>query len=143
MKNKSLIFILFIVLGNVFYQIGYKLMPDNLNSIAVIFIIYLFGFILSLITVFLYDYFNKEKTKKIFLKLKVPYFFALIMLIYDFGYLFVYRLGGNLSKVYTLMFPMKAISLAVLGVLMYKEKLNKQNVVGIVLGIAGVVLLSI
>ena len=143
MKNKLFLFVILITISAMFYQLGYKFVPSNLNPLAAILALYILAITLTTILAFIIDKQYKIKSRKNHFNSKLIYFFVLAMLGFDFGYLLIYRLGGDASKVFNLSIPLQAIALLIAGLIIYKEKLTIKNLLGIILSLAGVFLISL
>ena len=142
MKNKFFLFVFMLTLADVIYQVAYKFLPENVPATSAILALYVLAFVEALVLAFILDNRFKIKTLKTYVKHKVTYIMAITMLAIDFGYLFIYRLGGEISKVFNLTVPMQAVFLMLAGILFYKEKITKHSIIGIILSVIGVMLIS-
>lgn len=143
MKNKFIIFVFIVAIGDIFYQFGYKFMPENLNAMAIVLVINIMAFLIILTVAYLYDLKKDQKSRKLFLNSKTTYLFALSIIGYDLGYLLLYRVAGDLSKVYLLTAPVQAVALLIAGIIIYKEKITRSSIIGMVFALIGVTLLSL
>lgn len=143
MHKLKLMILLLIIATDVVYQIAYKQVNATINTLSVIFAVYFMAFIGAVVLGFVADKLFKLNTKKTYYKNKTTYFMALSMIFIDLTYLLIYRFGGELSKVFTLTVPLQAIALLMIGILLFKENLTRKNVIGLIVGIMGVVLLTI
>ena len=142
MKNKFFLFVFMLTLADIIYQVAYKFLPENVPATSAILALYILAFVEALILAFILDNKFKVKTLRTYVKHKVTYIMAIAMIAIDFGYLFIYRLGGEISKVFNLTVPLQALFLMLAGVLFYKEKITKYNIIGIILSVVGVILIS-
>ena len=131
-----------ITLADVIYQVAYKFLPSGVPATSAILALYMIAFVEALVIAFILDKKSKIKTIKMYATHKVTYVMAVAVLLIDLGHLFIFRLGGEISKVFTLTVPMQSIFLLLAGMLFYKEKITKHSIIGIVLSVVGVILIS-
>ena len=143
MKNKFFLFVFMITLADVIYQVAYKFLPSGVPATSAILALYILAFVEVLVLAFILDKKFTIKTQKLYVKSKVSYIMAISMLSIDFCYLLIYRLGGEISKVFNLTVPLQAIFLMITGILFYKEKITKHSIIGIIFSVLGVLLISI
>lgn len=142
MRNKFFLFVFMLTLADIIYQVSYKFMPEGVPATSAILALYAIALVEAIILAFILDKKFKINTQKNYIKNKVTYIMALTMVSIDFGYLFIYRFGGEISKVFNLTVPMQALFLMLAGILFYKEKITKYNIIGIILSVVGVILIS-
>ena len=70
------------------------------------------------------------------------YLFAVACLFIVLADYLLYKNGGDLSKVMNYIAPLETVVIAILGVILYKEKLSTKNIIGIVLALTGIALLG-
>lgn len=133
--------ILLIVVSNIMYNIITKATPQNANAFLSLTITYLMGSALAFIA-----YWISSSDANLIGSLKNLNYtsfllgFAIVGL--EVGYIFLYRAGWNISVGSLVANIILAIALIVVGVLFYKEKMNLTQIAGIMLCIAGLVLVN-
>ncbi|MGD9900926.1 MAG: EamA family transporter [Spirochaetales bacterium] len=141
-KAKFFMLVLLISITEVLYQLGYKYVPESINPIASILVLFTIELIFYTIIAFLMDKSLKIKSKRNYLKTKLPYFFAIAITGIDLGYLLVYKFHGEMSTIFNLATPFEALAVLLIGILGFKEKVDLKVFIGIALSIAGVILIG-
>lgn len=141
-KHKFLILVLLISVTEILYQIGYKYTPDTINPLASILVLYSITLIFFTILAFSVEKTQKLNSKKTYLKTPLPYLFGISMVGIDLGYLLIYKFHGEMSVIFNLATPFEALAVLFLGILLFKEKLDRRIIIGIILSIAGVILIG-
>ena len=67
---------------------------------------------------------------------------ALASIFYNFCMIYLYRIGGKISKVFTIITPSISVILLIIGFVFYNEIITLYDVFGTILAIAGIVLLT-
>lgn len=128
--------ILMVIVSNVFYNITTKLTPEKANPFLVMIITYLVGAVLSVIL-----FFNTKVEKNImadFSKLNwtsILLGFSIVGL--ETGYIYMYRIGWNISIGSLIANIILSIILVFIGVLFYKEQINLNKIIGIGMCLVG------
>ena len=142
MKNKILILLVLLLLSDVLYQVSFKMVPVNINPIASMLGLYSFTLIMGFTIGFVVDKKLKTKSFKNYYKYPIVILLAFGTFAAEIGHLLIYKFGGDLSKVINLTLPVEAITLLIIGAIIYKEKLNHKNLIGVLFSIVGVLLIS-
>lgn len=142
MKKKIYIFVLLITITEILYQIGYKFVDDNLNPFAVMIALFSIELVLITIFAFIIEKIQKKKSQKIYLKTKFPYLYAITTLGIDLGYLLLYRVQTRMSFIFNIATPFEAFAVLLIGIIILKEKVSYKVLIGIILSIAGVILIG-
>ena len=128
--------VLLIVGFNVFYHICAKSIPGQLNPMVGLIVTYLVGAVLAIILFYISD-----PSKDIISQFKylnwAPIVLACAIVGLEFGNIMLYRVGWNISIGSLVCNIALAIILLVVGLLLYKESINMQKMIGIGLCIAG------
>ena len=133
--------LLLVVGANTFYNICAKGTPDKVQPFAALTVTYLTAAVLSLIL-----FFATSESKDLFSQLRninwTTFAFGISILGLEFGYIQLYRAGWNVSVGPMVANTALACVLLVVGVLLYKEVLHFNQVIGILLCVAGLVLIN-
>jgi drug/metabolite transporter (DMT)-like permease len=129
-----------VIISNIFYSFFESVIPSNINPAIALCSMYIAGGLIAL------PFYIKNKGKY---KIKRHHFwhrivlFALVNMLTDLGFLLAFRSGWELGTFNVIANISILIVLAIVGIFLYKEKLTKLNVFGIILGIVGLYLLNI
>ena len=131
--------VILIVISNVFYDISAKVFPNDLNMQFGLIIVYTVGVLTSMMIFFIS---TKGKVSLIKELKKANWTFiayAICSMGIDMGYILLFRADWNVSIGSLFCNILLAVSLLVIGMLFYKEKLGKTHFFGIALCIAGLI----
>lgn len=132
--------ILMVIAANTFYHLCAKSTPQNANPFLSLFVTYTVGAALSM----LFYLFGKNDILTNELKklnwTSVVLGLAIVGL--EYGYLKVYRAGWNVSTGSLVANIGLAVILVLLGALLYKEVITVTRLAGIVLCVAGIILIN-
>lgn len=143
MSKKIFVFVLLISLTEIFYQIGYKYLPDTIEPFASLLVLFAIELVIYFILAFVIDKKMKIKSDRNLFKTSIPYFLALGALGIDIGYLFLYRVNGSMSMIFNLATPFEALAVLAFGIMFFREKINAKIIAGVALSIIGVILIGI
>ncbi|MEG0378818.1 MAG: EamA family transporter [Eubacterium sp.] len=133
--------ILIVVTANTFYNICAKSTPQNVQPFAALAVTYLFATIVSVIF-----YFLTSETKNLFMDIKgvnwASFVLGVSVVALEFGYIQVYRVGWDVSIGSLVANIGLAVILVFVGVFVYKEVITVNQMIGIVLCMAGIVFLN-
>lgn len=133
--------IMIVVVANTFYNISAKLVPNEVHSFASLFITYLIAALLSILLFFI-----TSGDKNIVTEIQKTNWTALVLglsiVALEFGYIYIYRVGWNVSIGSLVANISLAIVLLIIGVLVYKESISIQQTLGIVLCFIGLILVT-
>lgn len=133
--------ILLIILSNVFYNIAQKSTPSNVNPFVALLATYLMAALCCLVLI---PFFNKgtsflQSVKSLNWTTVV---LGLSIVGLEFGYILAYRAGWNISVGSLVANIGLAVLLIPVGLLFYKEQINGNQVIGIVLCLAGLIFIN-
>lgn len=129
-----------VVLSNVLYNISSKSVPAGASPWTVLVITYLVSSLLSFVAFFIFE--DNRNFLASLQKLDwTVVALGLSMVGLEIGYIFIYRSGWKLSVASLLVNIILAIILLLIGLFIYREHLNMQQFLGIILCIAGCSLL--
>lgn len=133
--------ILIVVTANTFYNICTKSMPENVEPFAALTVTYLSAAVLSFLL-----YLMTSGTKNFLMDMKEINWTSLVLGIsvvaLEFGYIQVYRVGWNVSIGSLVANISLAVILVFVGVFLYKEVITVNQMIGIVLCVAGIIFLN-
>lgn len=130
------------VLANVLYHLFQKAIPAGVNPLVSLMVTYLVAATASLILLPLFPLQSDLATE--FRKVSWPSFAlgaAIIGL--ELGFLLAYRQGWNISLASLVANTTVALILIPVGLTLFKEHLTPLNIVGVVLALAGLVLVNL
>jgi drug/metabolite transporter (DMT)-like permease len=143
MKNRVLYYfpIAFIVLSNVLYDVSAKLFPESINAQAGMAFYYMIAAGISLILFFLTGK-DKNFVKELKKINKATFLLALGCTGLDLGYVLAFRAGWDISFASLVCNILAAAALIFVGVICYREIINKKHAAGISLCLVGFVLIT-
>lgn len=132
--------LLLVVLANTAYNIATKSIPGGVSPWAVLAVAYLVSSFLSLVAFFVFEAdrnFWQSVQKLDWTALAL----AASMVGLEIGYIFIYRAGWKISVASLLSNILLAVILLLIGLIVYKERLNATQFIGIALCVSGCALL--
>lgn len=133
--------IILIVGSNLLYHIVAKSTPSNANSFASLIITYLTAAFATAVLLF-FNWSNKDITQafKGINWTSVVLGIAIVGL--EFGYITAYRVGWNISVGSLVANISLAVLLIIVGVLIYKEHISVNQIIGMVLCVLGLIFIN-
>lgn len=130
-----------IVTSNILYNICQKSTPEKANPFAALFLTYLVAGILSVVAFYL------SKSEKTFCQSFKELNWTSLMLGVsivglEFGYIMAFRAGWNISVGSLVANILLAIALIPIGILFYNEGFGSNKILGVILCIAGLILIN-
>lgn len=134
--------IVLVVLSNTIYQICTKSVPNEVSPFAALVITYLTGTIVS--GVF---FFVTEKDRNLIAEITkmnwAPYVLGLVIVGLEVGFIYAYKAGWAVSTASVVQSAFLAITLIVVGALVYHEGITLNKVLGIVFCMIGLVFINL
>ena len=131
-----------LVCSGVFYQLFQKLISPTINPGFSLICSYIPAILLSTLLFVLFPL--KGSLSDEIKNINIYSFILAIPIIgIELGYLLLYRAGGKLSYSSALVSSMITILLVIIGMILFKEKINIKKIVGIALCMSGIVLLNV
>jgi uncharacterized membrane protein len=130
------------VLSNVLYHVFQKLIPGNVNPILSLAVTYLIAAVATLLLLPLFPLqgaLGAEVRKLNWASVGL----GAVIVGLELGFLLAYRSGWNISVASLVANTTVALLLIPVGLLLFKEELSAVNILGIVLAIAGLVLVNL
>jgi drug/metabolite transporter (DMT)-like permease len=142
MSLNYIIPIIIIIISNIVYHITTKNIPKEANSFLSLAITYLVGMVMAIAM-----YCLTSKPSKILTDVNklnwTSYILGLAILGVEIGYLYMYRVGWNISKGSLIANVSLAILLIIIGVLLYKEHIGLYQIIGIVCCMVGLIFVNL
>lgn len=133
--------IILIVGSNVCYHISAKSMPESINPLASLGITYLIGAASVIVLYFLTSPVKNLATE--YGNLNWTAFILGIAIVgLEFGSISMYKVGWNISMGSLVASIALAVILILIGILLYKETITIQKIIGVGLCIAGLILIN-
>ncbi len=130
------------ILSNVLYHLLQKSIPGNVNPMLSLVVTYLVAATATLLLIPLFPLHSNLGTELRKINWTSAGLGAVIVGL-ELGFLMAYRAGWNVSTASLVANTTVALLLIPLGLLLYKEHLTPLNLLGIVLAIAGLVLVNL
>ncbi|NMM63038.1 EamA family transporter [Clostridium sp. P21] len=134
--------IILITFSNVFYNICAKSIPEKTNAFASLSVTYTIAAIFTFLLVCL----NNNLSKGIFSQFKninwASFIFGFLIIGSEYGYIQAYRSGWTVSTCSLVTNICLAILLIFVGILLYKEHISINQILGILLCIVGLFFIS-
>lgn len=131
-----------VILSNTFYQICAKSVPKGMNPLASLTITYIVGAIVSCILYFVLNkhgnIVNEYKQTNI-----APFLLGLVIVGLEVGYIYAYKAGWPVSTAQIVQAAVLAVILIAVGAGIYKEAITWNKVAGIIVCLAGLVLINL
>ena len=131
-----------VVLSNVFYQITAKSVPEKLNPFASVALSYTIGAVVALIL-----YFTTTKDANIlkeYQKLNwAPFVMGIAIVGLEVGYIYAYKAGWAVSVAQIVQASVLAVILIFVGLVLYKEQITWNKVLGIAVCLGGLCLINL
>ncbi|MFL0198562.1 EamA family transporter [Clostridium sp. WILCCON 0269] len=133
--------IIIVVAANTLYNISAKLTPSEVHPLASLSITYFTAALLSVLLFFI-----TNENKNIITEIQktnwtaVALGFSVVAL--EFGYIYIYRVGWNVSTGSLVANISLACVLLIIGVLIYKDNISFHQICGIALCIIGLLLVT-
>ncbi|MCQ2527466.1 MAG: DMT family transporter [Lachnospiraceae bacterium] len=131
-----------VVLSNTVYQVCAKEVPDKMNPFASLTITYMIGAIASLIL-----YFVLSKGGNLIQEYQntnwAPFVLGFVIVGLEVGNIYAYKAGWAVSVAQIVQAAVLAVILIFVGYMLYKEAITWNKVAGIVVCLAGLVLINL
>lgn len=130
-----------VIISNVFYQLCAKSVPAAINPFASLTITYL---VAAAASVILFFALSKDTTLwREYTKLNwAPVVLGLVIIGLEAGWIYAYKAGWQVSTGFIVQSAVLAVILLFVGFLIYKETLNWNKIVGVVICLVGLVFIN-
>ena len=131
-----------VVLSNTLYQICAKSVPDGMNPLASLTVTYLIGAVVSCA---LYYVLNRDANLVRELRLTnwAPIVLGVVIVGLEVGFIYAFRAGWQVGTTQIITSAVVAVLLIFVGYLLYHEAITWNKITGIIICLAGLVLINI
>lgn len=133
--------ILIVIGANTFYNIVAKSTPDGVQPFASLTITYFTAMVLSIVMFFVTGH-GKNFVTELHKANWTSFAFGCTVIALEFGYIMIYRAGWNVSVAPMVANIGLACVLVIVGLLLYKEMITPQKILGMILCIAGIIIIN-
>ena len=130
-----------VVLSNTLYQICAKSVPEGMNPLASLTVTYFIGAAVSCI---MYYILNRDANlfREIRLTNWAPIVLGIVIVGLEVGFIYAFRAGWQISMAQIVSSSILAVILIFVGYLLYHEAITWNKIVGIIICLAGLVLIN-
>lgn len=130
-----------VVVSNVIYQICAKSVPQQMHPLASLTVTYTVSALVSLVLFFILN--RGGNLFKEYGKLNwAPIVFGVVLVGLEVGFIYAYKAGWPVSTAQTVQSAVLAVALLFVGYLLYREPLRWNKLVGVLICLAGLVLIN-
>ena len=130
-----------VVLSNTMYQICAKSVPEEMNPLASLTVTYVVGAAVSCVL-----YFVLNRDANLIRELRrtnwAPVVLGIVIVGLEVGFIYAFRAGWQISTAQIVSSVVLAIILIFVGYLLYQEAITWNKIVGIIVCLAGLVLIN-
>lgn len=130
-----------VVLSNTLYQICAKSVPEGMNPLASLTVTYLVGAAVSCALYFILNR-NANLLREIRLTNWAPIVLGIVIVGLEVGFIYAFRAGWQISVAQIVSSAVLAVILIFVGYLLYHEAITWNKIVGIIVCLAGLVLIN-
>ena len=130
-----------VVLSNTLYQICAKSVPEGMNPLASLTVTYLVGAAVSCALYFILNR-NANLLREIRLTNWAPIVLGVVIVGLEVGFIYAFRAGWQISMAQIVSSAILAVILIFVGYLLYHEAITWNKIVGIIVCLAGLVLID-
>ena len=131
-----------VVLSNTLYQVCAKSVPDGMNPLASLTVTYLVGAVVSCAMYFILNR-NANLLREIRLTNWAPIVLGIVIVGLEVGFIYAFRAGWQISMAQIVSSAVLAVILIFVGYLLYHEAITWNKIIGIIICLAGLVLINI
>jgi drug/metabolite transporter (DMT)-like permease len=135
------LFLFVAAMGNFFYHIGQKVLPQSGNPMAILMVVYFVAFVLSGVMMPFFTGYEPTPWMSLAMNWQV-WLVALGVILIEAGFLLAYRAGGSVQWSGVAVNGTAALLLIPGGMLFFKDQLSIEKVLGIIVTIIGLYLLA-
>ena len=130
-----------VVLSNTLYQICAKSVPEGMNPLASLTVTYLVGAAVSCALYFILNR-NANLLREIRLTNWATIVLGVVIVGLEVGFIYAFRAGWQISMAQIVSSAVLAVILIFVGYLLYHEAISWNKIVGIIVCLAGLVLIN-
>ena len=133
--------IVLVVISNTLYQVCAKSVPEGMNPLASLTVTYLVGAVVSCAMYFILNR-NANLFREIRLTNWAPIVLGVVIVGLEVGFIYAFRAGWQISMAQIVSSAILAVILIFVGYLLYHEAITWNKIVGIIICLAGLVLIN-
>ncbi len=130
-----------VVISNTLYQVCAKSVPDGMNPLASLTVTYLVGAVVSCAMYFILNR-NANLLREIRLTNWAPIVLGIVIVGLEVGFIYAFRAGWQISMAQIVSSAVLAVILIFVGYLLYHEAITWNKIIGIIICLAGLVLIN-
>ena len=130
-----------VVISNTLYQVCAKSVPEGMNPLASLTVTYLVGAVVSCAMYFILNR-NANLFREIRLTNWAPIVLGVVIVGLEVGFIYAFRAGWQISMAQIVSSAILAVILIFVGYLLYHEAITWNKIVGIIICLAGLVLIN-
>ena len=130
-----------VVFSNTLYQICAKAVPEGMNPLASLTVTYLVGAVVSCAMYFILNR-DANLLREIRLTNWAPIVLGIVIVGLEVGFIYAFRAGWQISMAQIVSSAVLAVILIFVGYLLYHEAITWNKIVGIIICLAGLVLIN-
>ena len=131
-----------VVISNTLYQVCAKSVPEGMNPLASLTVTYLIGAVVSCA---LYYMLNRDANlfREVRLTNWAPVVLGIVIVGLEVGFIYAFRAGWQVGTTQIITSAVVAVLLIFVGYLLYHEAITWNKIAGIIICLAGLVLINI
>lgn len=134
-----------VVASNVIYHICAKQAPDDMNAFALLTVTYGVAFIVTLLLYFILK--RTSGSEGLIAEYRkanwAPFVLGIVIIGLEVGWIMAYKAGWQVSMGYIVVTAIVSSILLFVGYFLYKEKIDRNKVIGIVLCLVGLIIINL
>ena len=130
-----------VLISNTLYQVCAKSVPEGMNPLASLTVTYLVGAVVSCAMYFIMNR-NANLLREIRLTNWAPIVLGIVIVGLEVGFIYAFRAGWQISMAQIVSSAVLAVILIFVGYLLYHEAITWNKIVGIIICLAGLVLIN-
>lgn len=130
-----------VVLSNTLYQVCAKSVPDGMNPLASLTVTYLVGAVVSCTMYYILSR-NANLVRELRMLNWAPFVLGVAIVGLEVGFIYAFRAGWQISVAQIVTSAILAVILIFVGYLLYHEAITWNKIVGIVICLAGLILIN-
>ncbi len=131
-----------VVLSNTLYQVCAKSVPEGINPLASLTVTYLVGAAVSCALYYILNR-NADLIREVRQTNWAPIVLGVVIVGLEIGFIYAFRAGWQISTAQLVSSALVAVALAFVGYLFYHEALTWNRIAGIIVCLAGLVLINL
>lgn len=134
-----------VVASNILYHICAKQAPDDMNAFALLTVTYGVAFIVTLLLYFILK--RTSGSEGLFAEYRkanwAPFALGFVIIGLEVGWIMAYKAGWQVSMGYIVVTAIVSSILLFVGYFLYKEKIDRNKIIGIALCLIGLVIINL